>query len=165
MSSHLAFLRTHQVQKLETAIEAFDLLQFDLDGTGTRHKSFKVISHTSFGISSNLFQSCKSLHTVSALVEYSPRAHYANQCQGASGKDGSKGKAVSGGTCNVNFSVDDTIRYKGSKIKNLDVRPLVSSPTKADQAVPVHAPWLRKRTSENAKWKRSDHVEVKAPHT
>ena len=115
MSSHLAFLRTHQVQKLETAIEAFDLLQFDLDGTGTRHKSFKVISHTSFGISSNLFQSCKSLHTVSALVEYSPRAHYANQCQGASGKDGSKGKAVSGGTCNVNFSVDDTIRYKGSK--------------------------------------------------
>ena len=117
MSSHLAFLRTHQVQKLETAIEAFDLLQFDLDGTGTRHKSFKVISHTSFGISSNLFQSCKSLHTVSALVEYSPRAHYANQCQGASGKDGSKGKAVSGGTCNVNFSVDDTIRYKGSKIK------------------------------------------------
>jgi hypothetical protein len=104
MSSHLAFLRTHQVQKLETAIEAFDLLQFDLDGAGTRHKSFKVICHTSSGIFSNLFQSCKSLHTVSALVEYSPRAHYAKQCQGASGKDGSKGKAVSGGTCNVNFS-------------------------------------------------------------
>lgn len=73
-------------------------------GAGTRHKSVKVISHTSSGIFSFFFKSCKSLHTVPAFVEYSPRAHYAKQCQGASGKDGSKGKAVPGGTCNVNFS-------------------------------------------------------------
>ena len=50
MSSHLAFFGAHQVQELETAIEAFDLLQLDLEA-----QIFQG-SHNNSVVFSNIFQ-------------------------------------------------------------------------------------------------------------